>query len=679
MSRRIITGPLNPHNLESLNLNFEELFSIVTRALENSKNAYELWLEQGNTGTLDDFFNTYGGNDAYEVAVSSGYTGTKEEWLASLKGKDAVIGVESVDYSETDFVTVGKNIFNINNVLQNKVVSPTTGALSDANGWTTNKPEPIKGGETYTQSKGGPIVFKDDNGNFIRGLASSNYASPRTFTTPTNARKMVSSVASGDAAFYQIELGSTSTTWEKYKKTVKDISVPLDDNSVTTSKIVDKNVTLDKLSVIKTGKNLFDKSRAILDNSINQTTGALYADTSKATTHVIQVTENTPYAFTQIDRVVYKDGNGKFISGEFVGNVVEMTRTTPVGAKQMQVSFLKSALDKMMVVQGTTTGAYEEYRSYLPDANVESMPFVLTELTKGAKYPSYITRTGDLIRFNYKYSAIQDAIVEWRLNGANGLFDFYRISFVDNNSQSVTTATSGTVAFTNTTDFLGPHTFLGKNNIDGTYPTGFNYTGGNHSIDNVKTARASSPVRLFVDGREVSGDFSGAGLNIEVTWANRIQAHNTFKTDGTGREVMEQRFKLTFDGVKFNIYSEIEFLEDATYKLYHGLQSNHLNMWDGTVYFHNSPNRKKNDALTKQDSGDKKCNWITLEKGSHALDIYLDATEGLGRKDFVLDSAVNGAFNMDTSKKTYFTLMSDRDFTAGDVLTFKGYYKFYSK
>ena len=60
------------------------------------KSAYELAVEKGYTGTIDEWIASLkgeqgdpgvDGKSAYEVAVEKGYTGTADEWLASLKGE----------------------------------------------------------------------------------------------------------------------------------------------------------------------------------------------------------------------------------------------------------------------------------------------------------------------------------------------------------------------------------------------------------------------------------------------------------------------------------------------------------------------------------------------------------------------------------------------------------------
>lgn len=66
------------------------------------KSAYELAVEKGYRGTLDEWLaslngsNGDDGNSAYELAVENGYQGTEEEWLASLKGSAGDQGDDGV-------------------------------------------------------------------------------------------------------------------------------------------------------------------------------------------------------------------------------------------------------------------------------------------------------------------------------------------------------------------------------------------------------------------------------------------------------------------------------------------------------------------------------------------------------------------------------------------------------
>lgn len=66
------------------------------------KSAYELAVEKGYRGTLDEWLASLNGSNgddgksAYELAVENGYRGTEEEWLASLKGSAGGQGDDGV-------------------------------------------------------------------------------------------------------------------------------------------------------------------------------------------------------------------------------------------------------------------------------------------------------------------------------------------------------------------------------------------------------------------------------------------------------------------------------------------------------------------------------------------------------------------------------------------------------
>lgn len=59
------------------------------------KSAYEIWLDQGNVGTEEDFLNSLKGADgksAYEIWLELGNTGTEEDFINSLIGPQGPVG-----------------------------------------------------------------------------------------------------------------------------------------------------------------------------------------------------------------------------------------------------------------------------------------------------------------------------------------------------------------------------------------------------------------------------------------------------------------------------------------------------------------------------------------------------------------------------------------------------------
>lgn len=56
----------------------------VSGKVENGLSAYELAVQQGYDGSVQDWLNSLSGKSAYEIAVDNGYTGTEDEWASAL-------------------------------------------------------------------------------------------------------------------------------------------------------------------------------------------------------------------------------------------------------------------------------------------------------------------------------------------------------------------------------------------------------------------------------------------------------------------------------------------------------------------------------------------------------------------------------------------------------------------
>ncbi|MDF2685909.1 MAG: hypothetical protein K0S55_1090 [Clostridia bacterium] len=294
--------------------------------------------------------------------------------------------------------------------------------------------------------------------------------------------------------------------------------------------------------------------------------------------------------------------------------------------------------------------------------------------------PIYITKVDDLISVRNKYSLNQDIDIQWKKKGGNNLFDLYRINFIDNTADIISREPVSGYAFESCTDFFGPHKILSTSNIDGDLPASVDFTGGNHAYDGGDTGAATaktSEVRLFTEGREVTG-YDGYADFIEIRWINFVQASNTKKADGTGRAVFKESYCMTFDGIKYNVECLLEALEDITWVNYYGLQAPYYGMWDDFAYFHNSPSRKKIAGDISADSLNKTCNLVTLEKGDNLLEVGM-TSEGIGNREFLNINVTRGAFTIGSYKKFYFWLVDGTSLTKGDIVGFKGHYRFYGK
>ena len=81
----------------------EWLETLVGERGTDGKSAYDLAVEKGYTGTLEEWLESLvgkqgaNGKSTYELAVEKGYTGTLEEWLESLVGEQGIDGKSAYD------------------------------------------------------------------------------------------------------------------------------------------------------------------------------------------------------------------------------------------------------------------------------------------------------------------------------------------------------------------------------------------------------------------------------------------------------------------------------------------------------------------------------------------------------------------------------------------------------
>lgn len=296
--------------------------------------------------------------------------------------------------------------------------------------------------------------------------------------------------------------------------------------------------------------------------------------------------------------------------------------------------------------------------------------------------PLYVKIENEEINVVSKYSESKDIRVRMRKKGPNNIFDFAYFYLIENTAINTSNDLSVIAPFnTNSSDWFAPYRVAAVNNIDGDNPSSEYFTGGNHGYNNTGSTDGNSAtgrtteIRFFIDGREVS-EYSGYANYVKIQWINRIQAYNTSKSDGSGREVIEERYSMIFDGVKWLIKNEIEALEDLTWKAYYGLQCQR-NAWKHKLRYESSTNRKWLDGTLETNSGDKNCTSIIMKNiDEDYVEMGINPDVDLGKGE-LRESSYN-AFTSTT--KSYFGLVSgDNEIGAGDVFSFEGYYKFYIK
>ncbi len=72
----------------------------VVQTVKDGLSAYELAVQHGYEGTMQEWLESLKGKSAYQIAVENGYSGTETEWLASLKAKaDNVVSIKDAKFN----------------------------------------------------------------------------------------------------------------------------------------------------------------------------------------------------------------------------------------------------------------------------------------------------------------------------------------------------------------------------------------------------------------------------------------------------------------------------------------------------------------------------------------------------------------------------------------------------
>lgn len=295
----------------------------------------------------------------------------------------------------------------------------------------------------------------------------------------------------------------------------------------------------------------------------------------------------------------------------------------------------------------------------------------------GAEKPIFVGISGYVMNVNAKYSATQDIRYKVGKAGSNELFNWRGFDFIDNSTDVVSPKVDLTQNITVITDWFGPHKLKAANNADGDMPDSDNFTGGNHAYNGdstgTPTARTAS-YAFYVDGRKVTS-FLGDAYYVDVYWQNYVQATNTKKADGTGREVLKETFHMHFDGEKWTLDGMLEPLEALASWSYFGIQMSRASAYNGYIFYHDCPeNRTWHATNAASSAGANTCHTITMHDGADYFEMHV-GPDGLG--NFALNPNDSSFFSTDS--KTYSNLIKGATgIAANSVYTYDGWYKWHN-
>lgn len=84
--------------------------TVQTSSIKNGLSAYELAVQQGFSGSLDDWLLSLQGKSAYQIAVDNGYSGSEKDWTNTLT---AMSEKEKSDISSASFSESGELVITL--------------------------------------------------------------------------------------------------------------------------------------------------------------------------------------------------------------------------------------------------------------------------------------------------------------------------------------------------------------------------------------------------------------------------------------------------------------------------------------------------------------------------------------------------------------------------------------
>lgn len=297
-----------------------------------------------------------------------------------------------------------------------------------------------------------------------------------------------------------------------------------------------------------------------------------------------------------------------------------------------------------------------------------------------AKRYTYNSET--YIKVMFHYTNDLDMIILFKNCGQSSLLQLYNIYTCSREGTFGDFTKTTTTIKTSYSDWVGAFKILATNNIDGDSLDTVTFTGGwygyNGGQAGSKTATLES-INVYVDGKTLDNDSTLGGYEFKLIVKNLIQASNTKKSDGTGRNVLRETITYLIKGDgKIEISNNIEALEDITIKEYYGIQVDNAGKYiDSLIYLNDISKKADLTSYNSNGTKDSPCRRFVGIGGTDYVTAYVE-DEGLGKFNYVAKNTAT-AWNSNY-KKSYFNLVRGIDLvlTEGQGTYWKGGYIFSS-
>lgn len=290
---------------------------------------------------------------------------------------------------------------------------------------------------------------------------------------------------------------------------------------------------------------------------------------------------------------------------------------------------------------------------------------------------------GDAILLASKYDNEKDIVYKLCKHGVNALFDFYAFYLFDNSDAlpKVQEPVSSNLLLWGNGDWHAPYQFKVRYNIDGDTPDGQYFTGGMHGYRNATTNTTATArcvkYEFYVNNKKLSDGDTGYASEIVIYWENMVQACNTMKSDGSGREALKECHTLVYDGKEFKSHCEFIPLEDINISLWYGVQMMYAK-GDGIIRFLDGANRIPYATNISSECGDATSNMIRVEKPTLTQEMIINPIVDLGKRTNCYSNLTKAMFGVYYGK-CYATIINNDSviFHENCVYSLNAIYRFY--
>ena len=247
-------------------------------------------------------------------------------------------------------------------------------------------------------------------------------------------------------------------------------------------------------------------------------------------------------------------------------------------------------------------------------------------------------------RMDEEFDSVLNFCNKYYPNLTNKWFDFYsvgkHIRGVDGVSKCDNYTDWSTINGLSTSDALMMAIVVGAvNNIDGDNTTVKWHTGGAHAYGDSATGATPTMRELSnivrVDGKLIAvGEKNIKGNKCTIDVINNVQGYNTCKEDGTGREIVQQRYHVEVANDYCEVVAELVALEEVI--VYGSNVVTGIGMSNMQYRFIGSDSKRGlytyNGSGNIPSNGDCKIDTLRVEKNGYVFDVEYDLNYGLGNK-----------------------------------------------